>query len=107
MYIARLARQDLLRAVGALTTMITRWDEICDRKRLHIIKCINGTASWRQIGFVGDTSENLQLGLFPDADSAGDRADMRNTSGVFLAVYGPHSFCPALRAEQGADGGIT
>ncbi len=32
MYIARFARQDLLRAVGALTTMITRWGEMCDRK---------------------------------------------------------------------------
>ena len=32
MYIARFARQDLLRAVGALTTMITRWGETCDRK---------------------------------------------------------------------------
>ena len=30
MYIARFARQDLLRAVGTLTTIITRWVEMCD-----------------------------------------------------------------------------
>ncbi len=91
MCIARFARQDLLRT---LTTMITRWDEFCDRKLFHIIKYINGTALWRQIGFIGDTTDNLQLGLFSDADFAGDRADMRSTSGVFLAPYGPRSFFP-------------
>ncbi len=38
MYIARFARPDLLRAVGALSTMITKWDELCDRKLYRIIK---------------------------------------------------------------------
>ena len=31
MYIARFARPDLLRAVGALSCMITKWDYLCDR----------------------------------------------------------------------------
>ena len=53
MYIARLARQDLLRVVGALTTMITRWGEMCDRKLFRIIKYMNGSAQWRHIGFIG------------------------------------------------------
>ena len=107
MYIARFARQDLLRAVGALTAMITRGDELCDRKLFRIIKYINGTVDWRQIGFVGDTTENLKLGLFSDADFAGDGADMKSTSGVFLALYGPHTFFPALSTEQKANGGVT
>ena len=88
MYIARFARQDLLRAVGA------RWDELRDRKLFRIIKYINGAASWRQIGSVGDKPEHLQLGLFSDAGFAGDSADMWTTPGVFLALYGPHSFFP-------------
>ncbi len=71
MYIARFARQDLLRAVGVLTTMITRWDERCDRKLFRIIKFINGAVSWRQVGFIGDSPSNLQHGLFSDADFAG------------------------------------
>ena len=50
--------------------------------------------SWRQVGLIGDSPSNLQLGLFSDADFAGDRAGMRSTSGVFLALYGPHSFFP-------------
>ena len=93
MYIARFARQGLLRAVGALTTMITRWDEVCDRKLFRIIKYGNGATQWRQIGFIG-VPERLAFGLFSDADFAGDRADMRSTSGVFLALYGTHSLFP-------------
>ena len=94
MYIARFARPDLLRAVGVLTTQITRWTPLCDRKLFRIIKYMNGTTSWRQIGFIGDGPDELQLGLFSDADFAGDKATLRSTSGVFLALYGPHSFFP-------------
>ena len=94
MYIARFARTDLLRAVGVLSTKITKWDTLCDRKLFRIIKYINGTTTWRQIGFVGDNPSELSLGLFSDADFAGDKASQRSTSGVFLALYGPHSFFP-------------
>ncbi len=94
MYLARFARTDLLRAVGVLSTMITKWDTLCDRKLFRIIKYINGTSSWRQIGFVGDSPSELSLGLFSDADFAGCKASQRSTSGVFLALYGPHTFFP-------------
>jgi hypothetical protein len=94
MYIARFARPDLLRAVGALSCMITKWDSLCDRKLFRIIKYINGSIAWRQIGFIGDSHDELHLGLFSDADFAGDKATMRSTSGMFLALYGPHSFFP-------------
>ena len=55
---------------------------------------VNGSVAWRQIGFIGDTADDLQLGLFSDADFAGDKATLRSTSGVFLALYGNHSFFP-------------
>ena len=38
MYLARFARPDLLRAVGALSTLITKWTTLCDRKLFRIIK---------------------------------------------------------------------
>ena len=101
MYIARFARQDLL------PTMITRRDEVCDRKLLKIIKYNNGTVEWRQVGFVGNTTKQLQLGLFSDADFVGDGADVNNTSGVSLALIRPTQLLPALRAEQEADGGVA
>ncbi len=60
----------------------------------RIVKNKNGTTDLRQIGFVGDRPEELELGLFSDADFAGDRDKMRSTSGVFLALYAPHAFYP-------------
>ena len=53
-----------------------------------------GSTGWRQIGFIGDAPNDLRLGLLSDADFAGDRASMRSTSGVFLALYGYHCFSP-------------
>jgi hypothetical protein len=94
LYIARFARPDLPRAVGVLSAMITKWDTLCDRKLFRLIKYINGTTQWRQIGFVGDGPDDVSLGLFSDADFAGDKAGQRSTSGVFLALYGPHTFFP-------------
>jgi hypothetical protein len=86
LYIARLARSDLLRAVGALSTMITKWDSLCDRKLFRIIRYINGSTGWRQIGFIGDGPDEPEFGLLSDADFAGDREAMRSTSSVFLAL---------------------
>ncbi len=103
MYIARFARTDLLRAVGVLSTKITKWDTLCDRKLFRIIKYINGTTTWRQIGFVGDNPSELSLGLFSDADFAGDKELQRSTSGVFLALYGPTFLLPAQCAVEEAD----
>ena len=53
---------------------------------------MNGSAQWRQIGFIGDSPDELELGLFSDADFVGDRADMRSASGVFLSLYGVHLY---------------
>ncbi len=55
---------------------------------------MNGSAGWRQVGFIGEAPDELEPGLFSDADSAGDKADVRSTSGVFLALYGHNSFFP-------------
>ncbi len=80
---------------------------MCDRKLIRINRYISGTVSWRHIGLIGDSPNKLPLGLFSDADFAGDRADMRSTSGVFLALYGPHSFFPLSAQSKKTDGGVT
>ena len=53
---------------------------------------INDSLEYREVGFIGDPPEKLFLGLYVDADFAGDRSDMKSTSGVFLVLLGPHSF---------------
>ncbi len=49
---ARLARGDLLRAVGHLSTKITKWTKDCDATLLRVMSYL--MSSSRQIGFIGD-----------------------------------------------------
>ena len=46
------------------------------------------------MGFIGDSPEDLELWLFVDADFAGDREDLKSTSGGFLVLAGPNSYFP-------------
>ena len=54
MYTARFTRPDLLRAIVALSTMLTKWTPLCDHKLFRLLKHINGSVDWWQIGFVSD-----------------------------------------------------
>ena len=54
----------------------------------------------RQVGFIGDAMEDLYLGLYTDANWAGDRADAKSTSGIFLCLLGPHTFFPLSSASR-------
>ena len=50
LYGARMARFDLLRAVCALASCVTKWDKDCDRK-LHRLMCyLHTTKHYRQVG---------------------------------------------------------
>ena len=59
-----------------------------------MIQYINSSADLKQVGFIGDSPDKLTLRLFVDSDFAGDRRDMKSTSGVMLTLWGPHSFFP-------------
>ena len=77
-----------------------------DRKVFRIIRYTNGTVEWRQIGFIGDNPDELELGFFSDADYAGDRDSMRSTPGVFRARVRHSQLLPAKWAKQEANGCI-
>ena len=94
MYGARLARPELLRPVGKLATYLTKWSKLQDRMLLRMMAYINGSLAARQVGFIGVPPEDLELWLFVDADFAGDRADLKSTSGGFLVLAGPNTFFP-------------
>ncbi len=87
-----MARPELLRPVGKLATYLTKWSKRQDRMLLRMMSYINGSLSARQVGFTGDPPEDLELWLFVDADFAGDRADLKSTSGGFLVLAGPNTF---------------
>ena len=91
---ARMGRYDLLRAIQALAQKLAKWDELCDRKMLRIIQYLKHTKSVRQIGFVGDPTDEISISVFTDADFAASREDMKSTSGVFVCLHGPNTFYP-------------
>ena len=100
LYGARAARWDLLKITQLLATRVTKWSKECD-KALHRLVCyIEASKSHCLSGFVGDPPEKWQLRLYCDADFAGDRPDFKSTSGAYLAVTGPNTFCPLAAAAK-------
>ena len=87
-----MARPELLRCIGKLATKLTKWDKLTDKMLFRMMSYINGSLDTRQVGFIGDSAADLELWLFVDADFAGDREDLKSTSGGFLVLAGPNSF---------------
>ena len=94
MYAARMARFDLLRAVGHLARKLTKWTDLEDKKLRRIVEYIHSTYDVRLTGFIRDDSSELSLVQYSDADFASDRGDAKSTSGLFLALVGPTTFFP-------------
>ena len=94
LYTARSARFDVLRAIGALATRITRWDHDCDR-RLHRLMCYaHHSADYMMMGWIGDDPSVLSTHLFCDSDFAGCPYTLRSTAGMHLDIQGPNSRFP-------------
>ncbi len=96
LWLARLARPDIIRAIGQLATKVQQWS-INEDKMLYRLMCyIHSTRDLMMIGNVDhrERTEDLRLVLFTDADFCGDREHTKSTSGGFLALVGLISFFP-------------
>ena len=94
LYGARLARFDLLRPIAALASKVTKWDSVCDRMLHRLVCYINSSLDYKLKGHIGNSSNDLTLTLFSDADFAGCLDTAKSTSGVLVALTGPNSFFP-------------
>ena len=92
--IARYCREDVLRAVDALTTRVTKWTPRDDEGLARLVSYLYHSKDYRKDGFIGDPLDELRSGLFTDTNFAGNRLDITSTSVVVLALYGPSSFYP-------------
>ena len=101
---ARMARYDLLRPITALAQCVTKWTPRCDRMLHKLICYINSTLDLAMYGWIGDKAEDLQTVLYCDADFAGDRADAKSQTGMFLTIAGQNSSFPvnAFSKKQGS-----
>ena len=99
-YVARMARPDILRATCMLGRNASRWRKEFDRRLHRLVSYMNCIKDWVQHSYVGDNFSDIRLGLFTDADFAGDKTDSKSTSGVFIAAGGPHTYAPIVSISK-------
>jgi hypothetical protein len=104
LYLARMARPELLWTVNSLAREVTKWTKSSDKRLHRLISYLHFTKHWVQVCIVGDSPEDCHLGLFADASFAGDLEDSKSTSGGSLNIVGPNTFVPCtwLCKKQGA-----
>ena len=94
LYLARIARPDILWSVNKLARSVTKWTEACDRRLARLITYIHYTSDYHQCCHVGNAAQHCRLGLFQDSDFAGDLEDSKSTSGGVLCNFGSRTFVP-------------
>ena len=94
LWLGRLARPDIVRAITGLARKVTRWSLNDDRQLYRLMCYIHSTIDYTLTGTVNDPPEDLWLELFVDADFAGDREDALSTNGGWLVLCGPNSYFP-------------
>ena len=94
LWLARLARPDLNKAIADLATHIHKWSRNDDKRVRRLYEYINATKHYRLQCFVRDPPELLELFAYVDADFAGNKEDSKSTSGGLLVLYGPTTWFP-------------
>jgi hypothetical protein len=94
LWVARLARPDLLRPITVLATKIQAWTVNCDKQLYRLMCYMSSSSEYKLVGQVLDDPSQLELVLYVDADFAGDRQDAKSTSGGYLVLQGPSAFFP-------------
>ena len=94
LWLARLARPDLQKAITDLATRIQKWSRNDDRRVRRLYEYIYHTKHYRMQCFVRDPPEKLELHAYVDADFAGYKEDTKSTSGGILVLAGPTTWFP-------------
>ena len=88
MWLAHLARPDLLRVTTWLATKIQKWCSSCDVALFRAICYIESTKSHLLTGYVNDEPEDVFVEFFVDADLCGSSEDCYSTSGAWIQLSG-------------------
>ena len=94
LWVARLARPDLLKPITALARHVQSWTRNCDKQLFRFICYMHSTPDLKLSGYINDPLDKVELCLYVDADFAGSREDTKSTSGGFLVLKGPNTFFP-------------
>ena len=96
LWLARLARPDILKPICDLASHVQKWTRACDKKLCRLIAYLDSTPEYRLLAVCNDPADKLCLRLYVDADFAGSRSegDARSTSGGWLCLSGPNTHVP-------------
>ena len=94
MWLARLARPDLLRVVTWLATMVQSWTQACDAYLYRAMCYLERTKNAMLLGHVRDAPEHVFVELFADADYCRDDEHTHSTTGGWLQLPGPRTSFP-------------
>ena len=96
LWVARLARPDLLKPITALARHVQSWTINCDKQLYRLMCYMHSTSDMKLTGHIGDPLDNVELRLYVDPDFAGSRehTHTHSTSGGFLCLHGENTFFP-------------
>ena len=94
MWLARLARPDLLRVMTWLATRIQKWCSSCDVALFRAVSYIVSTKSHLLTGYVNDEPKDVFVEFFVGADLCGASEDCCSTSGTWIQLSGKSASCP-------------
>ena len=94
LYVARIARMDVMWSVNMLAREVTRWTAAYDRRLHRLISWMHHSCDFMNHCYVGEPPSKCNLVLFSDAGFAGDLRDSKSTSGGFLCLLGPSTYVP-------------
>ena len=89
-----MAKPEMLRCIGVMATMLTRWTSLEDKKLHRAISYLHRRSDDALIGFIANPPERLRIALFADSDFAGDKSDYKSTSSAYAVLVGPQTFFP-------------
>ena len=104
MWLARLARPDMLRVTTWLATKVQQWTTECDNHLFRAISYLNETKEHLLSGHVGDDMGDIFIELYCDADFCGDDEHTYSTSGGWIQLSGKNTQFPIawMSRKQGA-----
>ena len=94
LWLARLARPDLMKGICDWTRRVICWSRADDKRLYRLVCCLWSTRTHKLFGQIADPVEDLRLVLHTDADHATGIDFTQSTSGGYLCIEGPSSFWP-------------
>ena len=79
---------------GHLARSVTKWNRACNKRFERLISSVHHAGNYRPYCHVGNRASEYKLGLFQDADVAGNLTDSKSTSGGVLYIFGGRTFVP-------------